>query len=155
MLDPPIVYYLVFSRNLPFLRPINRKYSLLLFDYNAYYASNMGKRCVFVIYIHKGKCNSLIFILLIFCLMHRKKSGHNKVVVFMVLHFVKIFVWYQLIFTPYSYYRDFFCLGPESCLGNWHYHVWVRYFRYYKKYGLVYVIDINTHDLFFCLYNMH
>ena len=28
-------------------------------------------------------------------------------------------------------------------------------YRYYKNYGLVYVININTHDLFFCLYNMH
>ena len=27
--------------------------------------------------------------------------------------------------------------------------------RYYKNYGLVYVIDFNTNDLIFCLYNMH
>ena len=51
-----------------FLRPINRDYSRLLFDYITYSAKNMGEHCVFVIYQHRGKCNSLMFTLLLFCL---------------------------------------------------------------------------------------
>ena len=39
--------------------------------YFAYSANNTSKRCVFVIYRHKGKCTSLILILLWFGLSHR------------------------------------------------------------------------------------
>ena len=45
--------------------------------------------------------------------------------VFIVLHFVKRFVWDFL--NSYSYYRDFFCLGPASRLCERHCHGWVRY----------------------------
>ena len=69
---PPVVYYLLFPIQLLFLRPINRDYSQLSFDYIPYSANNAGKGYVFVINIHKGKCNSLISILLIFCLSHQK-----------------------------------------------------------------------------------
>ena len=71
-LDPPVVYSLVFTIHLLFLRPINCDYSQLSFDYISYSSNNVGKLYVIVIYIHKGKCNSLIFILLIFCLSHLK-----------------------------------------------------------------------------------
>ena len=37
------------------------------------------------------------------------------------------FVWYRLVFNPYSYYRDFFCLGPRLRFCNRHCHVWVCY----------------------------
>ena len=33
--------------------------------------------------------------------------------VFIVLHFVKSFVWYRSVSNQYSYYCDFFHLGPE------------------------------------------
>ena len=50
-----------------------------------------GQNCVFVIYIHKGKCNSLIFILLLFCLLHRKNIQDKTRWLFflIVLHLVK------------------------------------------------------------------
>ena len=47
--------------------------------------------------------------------------------VFIVLHFVKRFVWYLFVFTQYSYYRDFFCLGPASRLRECHRPGWVHY----------------------------
>ena len=64
ILDPHVVYYLLFSIHLLLLQPINQDYSRLSFEYIAYSANNTRKRCVFVIYIHKGKWNSLIFIIL-------------------------------------------------------------------------------------------
>ena len=36
-------------------------------------------------------------------------------------------MWYFSVFTQYSYYCDFFCLGPASRLRNRHLHGWVRY----------------------------
>ena len=112
-----------------FLRPINRDYSRFSFDYITYSANNTGEGCIFVIYQHKGKCNSLIFILLLFCLSHRKHIQDKKRWFFIiVLHFVKSFVWYRSDFTQYNYYRDFFCLGPASRICHHHRHVWVRYF---------------------------
>ena len=44
----------------------------VVFNYIAYFTNNTGKCCVFVIYRHKGKCNSWIFIQLLFCLSHQK-----------------------------------------------------------------------------------
>ena len=61
-----IVY--IFTIHLVFLGPINRDYSRLLFDNITYSDNNMGRHCAFVIYQHKGECNSLIIILLLFCL---------------------------------------------------------------------------------------
>ena len=43
------------------------------------------------------------------------------------LHFVKRFLWYIFVFTQYSYYCDFFCSGPASCICERHRHGWVRY----------------------------
>ena len=59
-----IVY--IFTIHLSFLRPINHNYSWLLFDYIAYSANNMGRRCVIVIYRKKCKCNALIIIPVLF-----------------------------------------------------------------------------------------
>ena len=61
-----IVY--IFTMNLSLLRPINRDYSWLLFDYITHSANTIGRHCVVVIYRHKGKCNTLIIILLLFFL---------------------------------------------------------------------------------------
>ena len=66
-----VVYSLIFTINLLFLRLIKRDCSRLPFDYIAYSANNTGKLFVFVIYQHKGECNSLIIVLLIFCLSCR------------------------------------------------------------------------------------
>ena len=71
-LDPPVVYYLISTIYLSFLRTINRNYSRLSFGYITYSSNNTGKCCILVIYQHKGKCNSLILIILLFCLSHQK-----------------------------------------------------------------------------------
>ena len=47
--------------------------------------------------------------------------------VFIVLYFVKRFVWDHSVFTQYSYYCDFFCSGPAPRLRDCHSHKWVRY----------------------------
>ena len=54
-MEHPVVYYLIFTIIVLFLRPINRDYSRFSFDNIAYDANNTGKLCVFVIYRHKGK----------------------------------------------------------------------------------------------------
>ena len=59
-----------------FLGTINFDYSRLSFDYIACSANNTGEHCVFVIYIHKGKCTTLIFILLLFGLSHQTPLKH-------------------------------------------------------------------------------
>ena len=38
-----------------------------------------------------------------------------------------MFVWENSVFTWYSYYCDFFCLGPAWRLCDCHIHGWVRY----------------------------
>ena len=40
---------------------------------------------------------------------------------------VSMFVWYRSVFTQYSYYHDFFFLGPALRLRNCHRHGWLRY----------------------------
>ena len=60
LMDPPVVYSLIFTLHLSFLQPVIRDYSRLSFDYITYSANNTSERCVFVIYRHKDKCNSLI-----------------------------------------------------------------------------------------------
>ena len=64
-----ILFYLPYIRCLQDRK--KRNYSRLSFDYIAYFSKNTGKRCIFVIYIHKGMCKILIFILLRFGLSHR------------------------------------------------------------------------------------
>ena len=67
----PCIFFVTF--NTFFVLMIDKpRLSLLSFDHIAYSAKNTGERCVFVIYIHKGMFNSLIFILLLFCLSHIK-----------------------------------------------------------------------------------
>ena len=74
--NKPTPYYLnltlsivyIFTIYLPFLRPINHNYSRFLFDYISYSANNTGRRCAVIIYRHKGKCDVLIIIILIYCL---------------------------------------------------------------------------------------
>ena len=97
------------------------------FDFIAYLSKNTSKHCVLVIYRHIGKLNSLIFILRLFCLSCRKNNRGKKVTFFVVLHFVKSFVWHRWFFTQYSYYCDFLCSGIESRLRDHHHHVWVCY----------------------------
>ena len=38
----------------------------------------------------------------------------------------------SLVFTPYIYYHEFFCLGPASRIFNSYCHLWVRYIDYTK-----------------------
>ena len=90
-MDPPIIYSLIFTIHLSFLRPINSNYPWFSFNYISYSANNTGERCVLVIYIHKFKCNSLIFILLLFFYCIEKIFRAKKLIVFIVLHFVKFF----------------------------------------------------------------
>ena len=49
--------------------------------------------------------------------------------VFIVLHFVKEFLWNIFVFTQYIYYCDLFSSGPASRPYDCHCHVWVRYFN--------------------------
>ena len=73
---------------------------------------------------------------------------------FIVLNFVKSFVWDCSVFTQYIYYCDLFFFG-DSIAYFWSPSSFVSViYRYYDNYGLVYVININTHDLFFYLYYM-
>ena len=89
----------------------NREYSRLSLDYIAYSANNTAVCCAFVIYIHKGKCNTFIFILLWFGLSHRYNIQYNTGWLFLiVLHFVKRFVRDRSFLTQYIHYRDFYCL---------------------------------------------
>ena len=112
-LDPHIVYYLIFTIYFLFLRPINRDYSRLSFNYITYSADNTGKRCVFVVYLQKGKCYSLIFILLIFCLSHQNNIQNITRWLFIIaVHFLKRSLWYWSVFIQYSYYCALFCMGP-------------------------------------------
>ena len=107
-----------------FLRTINRDYSRLSFDYIAYSANNMGESYVFLIYRHKGKCNSFIFIILIFFLSHRKHIQEKSRWMFIIfLHLVEDFVWYRSVFNQCSYYCDFFHLGPSLIICHQHRHV--------------------------------
>ena len=77
---------------------------------------------------------------------------------FLVLHFVKMFVWDRSVFTQYSSYFDFFRLGPALRLCDRHRHVWVHYFNTTKitvwcmlsilmhmNYFSVYTISISEH----------
>ena len=76
---------------------------------------------------------------------------------FIVLHFVKRFMWYIFVFTYYSYYLEFFCLGTESCLLESHCHGWVRYIDTTKITVLRFVWDClvftqySYYRDFFCL----
>ena len=55
----------------------NCDHSRLSFDYILYSSKNMVRCCVFVVYIHKGKCTTLILILLRFGLLHRYNIQAN------------------------------------------------------------------------------
>ena len=56
-----------------------------------------------------------------------KYDGEYTLTVFTFLHFVKMFVWENSVFTWYSYYCDLFCLGPASRLCDCHLHRWGSY----------------------------
>ena len=47
--------------------------------------------------------------------------------VFTILHFVKRFVWDNLVLIKFSYYHDFFYLYLAMHLSDFHCHRWVRY----------------------------
>ena len=72
-----IVY--IFTIYLSVSRPINHDYSRLLFDHIAYSANNAGRSCVVIVYRHKDKCNTLIIIILLFCLS-RRVTLHRHIV---------------------------------------------------------------------------
>ena len=144
---------MIFTILFSFLRPINRNYSRLSFDYITYSTNNTGECCTLVIYRHKGKCNILIFILLLFCLSHWKHIQYITRWLFIIfLHFVKktcvitvSFKSIQLLLWLPSFGASIASLSSPSS------HV-SALFWYYKNYGLVYVIDMNTHVLRFFLY---
>ena len=88
---------------------------LLSFDYITYSDNNIGKHCVLLICVHKGKCTTFIFILMWFGLSHLCGIQYNTGWLFViVLHFVKRFVWDRSVLTQYIYYRDFYCLWAVS-----------------------------------------
>ena len=92
-LDHPFVYSLILTIHFLFLQPISRDYSRFWFDYIISSVNNTGKRCVLMIYRHKGKCNSLIFILLLFLLHQKYIQDKTRWLFIIVLQFVKSFVW--------------------------------------------------------------
>ena len=67
------------------------------------------------------------------------------------------FAWYHLVFTQYSYYRDFFCFGSAWPLCNRHLDVWGRNIEYSKftvacmSYLLLY-IDLLRYCYFIMFY---
>ena len=84
-LHSPVVYYSISTIHLPFLRPIKRKYSLLSFDYIAFSANNRIKRCVVVIYRHKGKVQFIsINTTDILFIEPKWYSGQNKVTIYYI-----------------------------------------------------------------------
>ena len=110
---------------------------------------------VSVINRHKGKCNSLIFILQLYLFLALKTYyGQNKLTVFIVLNFVKAlcdtgkFLLYTvIIMTSFIWVQHrFFVNKQSSCVS--------ALFWYNNYYGSVYIIYINTHDLILCLYNI-
>ena len=66
--NPTLSIVYIFTIHFLLLQLINCDYSRFLFDYIAYSTNNTVRHCVFVIYRHKGKCDTLIIILLLFCL---------------------------------------------------------------------------------------
>ena len=60
---------------------------------------------------------------------------------FIVLHFVKRFVWYIFVFIQYNYYHDLFFSGPASYLREHHRHRWVHYIDTTKTTVLRFVWD--------------
>ena len=107
--------FLIFTIHLSFLRPINRDYSRLSFDYITYYANNTGKSCVLMIYRHKGKWNSLILILLLFFLSNRKHVQDTTRWLFITaLHLVKSFVWFWSVLINTVIIVTYFVWGQHS-----------------------------------------
>ena len=71
----------------------------------------------------------MIFIIVLFCLLHQKHIKDKKIwLFFILLYFVKMFVGYWSVFNQYIYYHDLFCLGTAQRICNFHRHMWVRYF---------------------------
>ena len=100
---------------------------------------------------------SIYVLLLRFDLSHRYNIQDNaEWLFFIVLHLVKMFVWYLFVFTQYSYYREFFCLGPASRLHERDCHRWVRYTDTTKITVLMFVwyclvfIQYSYYRDFFC-----
>ena len=72
---------------------------------------------------------------------------------FIVLHFVKRFLWYQSFLNQYIYYCDLFCLEPASRICHLHRHVWVRYFDT-TKFIVCCMSSILIHMSYFYFYNI-
>ena len=98
---------------------------------------------------------SIYVLLLWFGLSHRYNILDNTGwLIFIVLHFVKSFVWYIYFFSIQLLLR-FFCLGPASRLPESHCHGWVRYIYTTKTtvlmlvwYRLVFTQYIYYRELF-------
>ena len=83
-----------------------------------------------------------------------KYSGQNRLTVFIVLHFVKRFVWDCSAFTQYSSYCELFCLGPASRLRDRHRHGWVCYIDT-KKITVWCMSSILIHMTYFSVYKKY
>ena len=77
--------------------------------------------------------------------------------IFIVIHFVKSFLWYLSVFNQYSYYCDLFCLGGSLHPRERHCHGLVHYIDtktitvlIFLSYCLVFIQYIYYRD-FFCL----
>ena len=68
------------------ISPINRDYSRLLFSFITYFSNNMGEHCIFLIYQHKGKCDSLRILLMLFCLSYHLPPDPHLVDCLRILH---------------------------------------------------------------------
>ena len=79
-----------------------------------------------------------------------KHQGQYRMTVFIVLHFVKKFVWYRSVYTKYSYYRDLFYSGTALHLCDCHRHRWVCYIDTTKITvgGMSYLILSILYDYF-------
>ena len=80
-------------------------------------------------------------LLLLFGLMHQYNIKDNIWWLFLiVLHVVKHFLWYFLVFTQYIYYCDFFCFRPASYFHELPFSRVSALYWYYNNHGLVYFI---------------
>ena len=129
----------------------------MLFDSIAYYASNTGKDCVFVINIHTCKCNTLIFVLIWFGLSHWYNIQNNTGWLF--FKYSPTSCWQDCV-RSFSFYSikllSWLILFGASISSSWlpSSRGSVLYW-YHENYGVVYVININTHEIFLCLWNIY
>ena len=128
----------------------------MTFDSITYSTNNTGEHCVFMINIHTCKCTTWIFILMRFGL----SNWYNIQDITGWLFLNNPTRCWQVCVISFSFYStqllSWLLLFGFRIASLWSSLSFVSaLYRYYKNYGLVYVIDMNTHDLFFYWYNMH